>query len=383
MSNNIPDKPFKTYIEQIDILKNRYNLKILDDTFAEKALKSFTYYDLINGYKDCFMKNNQFDEDITFEDICTFFIIDKGVQSILFKYSTIVENTYKSKLAYILAKNFGVFEDEYLNGNHYFKTNKQTSFSDFKTHCQGIYNHPKRPIPQPTKHYKQNHNHIPPWILFKNVTFSNSLKLFRLLKQPEKQELVNLLLSTNSLNYSEKVEFIDASLNSIREFRNTIAHNLKFITHRSRPQNKLKPKTLIKNFPGTIIQWNDLKKYHRGSDDIFAYILALISLLDNELLSFSLCKDLGSYFRSIRAVDKKIFSYYIQISKLPPDIDIRLNTYANKLCPPAKKQSTKVKYYNQKKNLSILNHLLNNKKFIFLTNIVTFILGIVISYILK
>ena len=67
MSNNNPDKPFKTYIEQIDILKNRYNLTISNDTFAEKALKSFTYYDLINGYKDCFMHNNQFDKNIIFE----------------------------------------------------------------------------------------------------------------------------------------------------------------------------------------------------------------------------------------------------------------------------------------------------------------------------
>lgn len=382
MSNNNPDKPFKTYIEQIDILKNRYNLTISNDTFAEKALKSFTYYDLINGYKDCFMHNNQFDKNIIFEDICIFFIIDRGVQSILFKYSTIVENTYKSKLAYILAKNFGVFENDYLDNKHYYKTNKKTKFSDFKNHCQKIYTFSGRPIPQPTKHYKQNHNHIPPWILFKNVTFSNSLKLFRLLKQPEKQELVNLLLSTNSLNYNEKVDFIDSGLNSIREFRNVIAHNLKFITHKSKPQNKLSPATLIKIFPGSVIQWDDFTKHNRGSNDIFSYILALISFLDNELLSYSLCKDLSNYFQSVRSMNKKIYSSYMQVSNLPVDIDDRLNSYANKLCPSSHKQSLKRKSHNQKERFSLINYLLSNKKLIFSTSLISFVLGILICYIL-
>lgn len=36
------DKPFKTYREQIDILKNRYGLIIEDEDFAEAALKSLT-----------------------------------------------------------------------------------------------------------------------------------------------------------------------------------------------------------------------------------------------------------------------------------------------------------------------------------------------------
>lgn len=42
------DKPFKTYREQIDILKNRYGLIIEDEDFAEAALKSLTYLSLIH-----------------------------------------------------------------------------------------------------------------------------------------------------------------------------------------------------------------------------------------------------------------------------------------------------------------------------------------------
>ena len=51
MTNNIkPDKPFKTLDEQIQILKDR-KLLIEDNKFAKHALLTFSYYNLINGYK--------------------------------------------------------------------------------------------------------------------------------------------------------------------------------------------------------------------------------------------------------------------------------------------------------------------------------------------
>ncbi|ETS92631.1 hypothetical protein HMPREF1497_2461, partial [Fusobacterium sp. CM21] len=58
------DKPFKTYDEQISHLKNVHSLQINDESFAKQALKSFSYYDLINGYKDIFMVNDIFKSDI-------------------------------------------------------------------------------------------------------------------------------------------------------------------------------------------------------------------------------------------------------------------------------------------------------------------------------
>ena len=55
------DKPFKSFEEQIAILENKYNLYIEDKDMALSALKSLTYYDLINGYKECFITNDKFE----------------------------------------------------------------------------------------------------------------------------------------------------------------------------------------------------------------------------------------------------------------------------------------------------------------------------------
>ena len=53
------DKPFLTYEEQIEKLKNDYELLVdLNSTTIEtELLKTLSYYDLVNGYKECFMKN--------------------------------------------------------------------------------------------------------------------------------------------------------------------------------------------------------------------------------------------------------------------------------------------------------------------------------------
>jgi len=48
-----PSKPFKTYEEQIALLRSR-NLKISDADKAKEILSQTNYYKLINGYKDLF-----------------------------------------------------------------------------------------------------------------------------------------------------------------------------------------------------------------------------------------------------------------------------------------------------------------------------------------
>lgn len=47
-------KPFKTYDEQIDILKSR-NLEIKDKSKAKDILSQINYYNLINSYKNPFL----------------------------------------------------------------------------------------------------------------------------------------------------------------------------------------------------------------------------------------------------------------------------------------------------------------------------------------
>lgn len=49
------DKPFKTYDEMLRILEDR-NIIIKNKELARCALENFSYYGLINGYKDTLLQ---------------------------------------------------------------------------------------------------------------------------------------------------------------------------------------------------------------------------------------------------------------------------------------------------------------------------------------
>ncbi len=59
MKEIVYDKPFKTYAEQIKILKNKYKLNIKNEDIALELLSTISYYDLINGYKESFFEKSE------------------------------------------------------------------------------------------------------------------------------------------------------------------------------------------------------------------------------------------------------------------------------------------------------------------------------------
>ena len=66
------DKPFRTYDEQISYLKTCHGLDIHDADFARRVLRSISYYDIINGYKDSFMEGDKFKPHISIEFLYQF-----------------------------------------------------------------------------------------------------------------------------------------------------------------------------------------------------------------------------------------------------------------------------------------------------------------------
>ena len=50
-------KPFTTLEQQIQLLKSR-NLTFLDEEMALKALSTYGYYEIVNGYKDVILDHS-------------------------------------------------------------------------------------------------------------------------------------------------------------------------------------------------------------------------------------------------------------------------------------------------------------------------------------
>lgn len=332
MTSFKPDKPFKTYQEQIEILKNKYGLIINDNTFAEYALRNFTYYDLVNGYKDCFMTNEKYNPGVSIEELYMFFIIDRTIQSMLFKYSAIVENAFKSKLAYVISDNFGVTEANYLDANNFNKSHNGILFSNIVTSCNSITNSSNE-IPQPTRHYLEKHNHVPAWILFKNLSFSNAINFFQLLKPKQKKETANLLYPNTNISNADKISFVIDALTTIRKFRNKIAHNLKFVTFKNY-RNPLSPKILVKVVPSELLSWRDINKDKRGVFDIYSFILCLFVLLEDPHIKSFFIVELNNYFKGLQTsphmLTVQCCKKYYNITNLPPNLTDRFSKYLAK-----------------------------------------------------
>ncbi len=328
------DKPFKTYDEQISYLQTCHGLDIHNIDFARRVLRSISYYDLINGYKDSFMEGDKFKPHISIEFLYQFYTIDREFQDLLFNQILLIENHFKTELAYVLAKDFGVYELEYLAKNNFLPKHNKIYFDKELQKITGIY-HPKKgvPIPQPTRHYSENHNHIPPWILFKNISFGTAINLFQLMKSPQKQYVTNALIPSTTLEYKQKVEFLINGLNLSRRCRNTIAHNLKFISFKEH-KNKLSAKSAKALFAPCLLNWTDLSGFHRGLDDIYAalnmclYIVpicnpSITNNFCNRLLQIMMPQDnTSTEFRK-----KGIFDSYAAAANLPSNLSERIIAY--------------------------------------------------------
>ena len=104
-------KPFKTYRQQIRILRSR-NIQIRDGGKAMSVLKREGYYNIINGYKDIFLDEvltSQSGEDrykagTTFEQIYALYTFDRSMKSSLISFILKVETFLKTQISYFFSE---------------------------------------------------------------------------------------------------------------------------------------------------------------------------------------------------------------------------------------------------------------------------------------
>ena len=107
-------KEFKTIEEQINLLKTR-NIIFEDEEKTKYILLNNNYYNIINGYKDLFIKdinNSLYKKNIKFEEIYALYEFDRHLRNIFLEYILKFENSLRSLVAYTFLQNYG--QDNYL-----------------------------------------------------------------------------------------------------------------------------------------------------------------------------------------------------------------------------------------------------------------------------
>jgi abortive infection bacteriophage resistance protein len=321
----IYDKPFRTYDEQLDKIKSVYKLNANNEEYALSLLSNISYYTLINGYKDCFMVNGTFIENLVLEEVFFFHDFDAGIQNILFKYSLYAENAFKSKLAYVLSKNMGVHHDDYLNIRNYETRDKQGNrFPILVKLLKNLNKKATECYDNPTKYYIDKHNHVPPWILLRNARFADSINLYSFLKATDKNEVCQDVLSIKNLTI-EDLEVAKKSISIIKYYRNLIAHRMKFVTNRSPdllPEGILEKLELKPNF---VIDEDEFKG-GLGRSDMFSYIISINILLNDKFLKYRFIYELVTHIESFCENENltRLYNRYLKVAGLPLDFNIRL-----------------------------------------------------------
>lgn len=221
-------KPFKTYEEQLALLKSRHLLPLnpMDCSIAHvidahgkniskillpvtsdslrsfalcgmdeqvlELLKTYGYYNIINQYNKPFLNSDgSYQSGIDFFKLYSLQQIDYAMENALFYSLLQIERHLKISISYEFAKHYGPFEgDDITNYTEPYlqKTNYNQSLRTRKgelkcdcliRHLNKIYSdHTYKPF----IHYKKVHHHIPIWVFSNKFTFGELIHFYEVLK---------------------------------------------------------------------------------------------------------------------------------------------------------------------------------------------------------
>lgn len=299
MDNNIIfDKPFKTYEELIAIMEERH-INVPDKEFATQVLQNYSYYGIINGYKNTFLQvpnSDSFIPGTNFNELYTLHIIDTGLNNIIFKYILFLEKALKSRISYLVAEKYGVYtnpsdlrcseENDYLYKKNY-STSSGKRTNVLRSLKERISKDTKSPIMQ---HYLNDKNHVPPWILTTSIPYGLTIEWYNILISDDKQNICDSFITPGLLSSEQSKEFVRKALELTKEYRNKIAHGNRTFSMISLPQLP-KAQTLALTFNAiSEEEYNN----RMGQNDTFAVLLALIIMLSDKYLVSNLRSELSN-----------------------------------------------------------------------------------------
>ncbi len=215
-------KEFKSNTELIEYLITK-GVLVNNKKDTLNKIERYTYYSIINTYKEVFKNGDDYKQNVTFDEIFSLYEFDKNLRIIFFKYSLDIENSIKSIMANEIAKNYGV-------KNYLEKQNFDSSFD--KDIIRSLINSCKKEINDnygkhdAITHYLDKHGFIPPFVLVKILSLGQTSRYFGLLKQIDRQNI--------SKYFNIKHKVLKQIIMNLTLIRNHCAHSNRLFTFRSK-----------------------------------------------------------------------------------------------------------------------------------------------------
>lgn len=243
-----PDCPYRESNELINILRSK-NLEISkeDEPLVQSLLQSMGYSNFINKYKQPFVDSDKkYNSGTSIQDLYQIYYIDSKIQGAFIATALRIQMHLANAIGDIIAKHIGVnsdpnAEDYYLKPEYFNNQSLRSSLE--KELRENPYN--------PTRYYRDNKNHIPPWVLTQNLYFGTLTRLYKSIDVQLKEEIVQDMFPWAKIDESIKGLFF-CSLELIRCFRNFAAHSQPMYSSKANIDNPLSY-TILKKITGDSI----------------------------------------------------------------------------------------------------------------------------------
>ena len=216
-------KEYKSNEELINYLLSK-GVVISNKKDALEKIERYTYYSIVNTYKNIFKdKNGNYIKDVSFDDIYALFEFDKNLKNIILKYCLEIETVIKSVMANQISKVYGV--KDYLNTSNWdasINTDiKENLFKKINNEIEKDYN-----IHTAVTHYIDKYGFVPPFVLVKILTFGVASSYYGLLKQSDRQAIAKYFKISDKL--------LKQILKNLTTIRNVAAHSDRLYNYTSK-----------------------------------------------------------------------------------------------------------------------------------------------------
>ena len=287
-------KEYKSNEELIKYLISK-NVVVNNERDAINKIEKYTYYSVINSYKNNFKdSNNNYLPNVTFDEIFALYEFDKNLKYIILKYALEIETVIKSLMANQISKVYGL--KDYLNINNLddraplqIKENIVNRINDEIDHNYNVHS--------AVTHYKDTYGYIPPFVLTKILTFGVASSYYGLLKQTDRQAIAKYFKISDKL--------LKQILKNLTSIRNIAAHSDRLFCFRDK--YTLSFKTIDKNY---IVNGN--------STNLYMMLMALKLVLTSKL-----------YTEMINRINKEINKLEKQLKSININDILRIMGYPN------------------------------------------------------
>lgn len=216
-------KQYKSPNELLEYIISK-GVFVSDKEDALNKIKKYSYYSIINSYKDVFKAtDNNYKNAVSFDEIYSLYEFDKNIRSIFLKYILEIETIIKSLLAEILASKYGI--EDYLIIDNFDDTVDETVIQESIDKIKEEIDK-QNGKHEAVTHYVSEYGFVPPFVLTKILTLGELSRLYTMLKQVDRQSI------SKEFKVSDKL--LKQIMKNMTMIRNICAHNDRLFSFHSK-----------------------------------------------------------------------------------------------------------------------------------------------------